>query len=67
MKFQMLARVRGPPVAIMIKEPGGWKADFVTERVFKSVMIGEVVQPLSFTFNNDAAELTPRKRRRSSP
>jgi hypothetical protein len=29
-------------------------------------MIGEVFQPHSFTPNNDAAELTLRKRRRSS-
>jgi hypothetical protein len=44
----------------MIEEPGGLlKADFVTERVFKP-------EPHSFTPNNDAAELTPRKRRGSS-
>jgi hypothetical protein len=42
------------------------KAEFVTERVFKRVMIGEVFKPQSFTPNNDDAELTPRKRRRSS-
>jgi hypothetical protein len=31
-----------PSVAVMIEEPGGLlKADFVTERVFKPVMIGE--------------------------
>jgi hypothetical protein len=51
----------------MIEEPSGLlEADFVTERVFKPVMIGEVFQLRSFTPNNDAADLTPRKRRRSS-
>jgi hypothetical protein len=51
----------------MIKGLGGLlKADFVTERVFKPVMTGEVFQLHSCTPNNDPAELTLRKRRRPS-